>query len=158
MAGVMGIDQSIFESATLDGASSLTVFRKITMPLLKPIFVYVFITSMIGGIQLFDVAQIFTQTSGGPQASAYTLMMYLYSLIADKKNYGQAGALSMLMFLVTAILSFTVYKTMHPKYNPEKDAVKSQRKRWKEYAGCPDTIAEMALARPEGTAKPEGGH
>lgn len=150
MAGVMGIDQSIFESATLDGASSITVFRKITMPLLKPIFVYVFITSMIGGIQLFDVAQIFTSTSGGPQSSAYTLMMYLYSLIADKKNYGQAGALSMLMFLVTAVLSFTVYKTMHPKYNAEKDTIKCRKRRWKEYAGCPDTIAEMALARPTG--------
>ena len=94
MAGVMGIDGSIYESAMLDGASSHTVFWKITMPLLRPIFIYVVITSMIGGIQLFDVAQIFTQTSGGPQQSSETLMMYLYSLISLKQNYGQAGALS----------------------------------------------------------------
>jgi cellobiose transport system permease protein len=71
MAGVMGIDNSIYESALLDGASSGVFFRKITMPLLRPIFIYVLITSMIGGIQLFDVAQIFTQTSsGGPKPRA----------------------------------------------------------------------------------------
>jgi cellobiose transport system permease protein len=142
MAGVMGIDTSIYESALLDGASSGTVFRKITMPLLKPIFVYVFITSMIGGIQLFDVAQIFTQTTGGSQASSYTLMMYLFSLISVKQNYGQAGALSFLMFIVTAALSMTVYRTMHPRPNEAHEQAKSYRQRMKEYADCPATIAE----------------
>ena len=117
MAGVMGIDTSIYESALLDGASSGTVFRKITMPLLKPIFVYVFITSMIGGIQLFDIAQIFTKTTGGSQASSYTLMMYLFSLISDKQNYGQAGALSLLMFIVTAALSMLLSKAIMPGFS-----------------------------------------
>jgi multiple sugar transport system permease protein len=144
MSGVMGIDESIYESAMLDGASSGVVFRKITMPLLKPIFVYVLITSMIGGIQLFDIAQIFTQTTGGSQASSYTLMMYLYSLISSKQNYGQAGALSFLMFIVTAALSMTVYQTTHPRVNVEKEQAKSYRKRMAEYANCPDTIAEKA--------------
>ena len=142
MAGVMGIDTSIYESALLDGASSGTVFRKITMPLLKPIFVYVFITSMIGGIQLFDIAQIFTKTTGGSQASSYTLMMYLFSLISDKQNYGQAGALSLLMFIVTAALSMTVYRTMHPRPNEAREQATSYRQRMKEYADCPATIAE----------------
>jgi cellobiose transport system permease protein len=144
MSGVMGIDESIYESAMLDGASSFTIFRKITMPLLKPIFIYVLITSMIGGIQLFDIAQIFTQTTGGSQASSYTLMMYLYSLISSKQNYGQAGALSFLIFIVTAGLSMTVYQTTHPRVNVEKDQIKAYRKRMSEYADCPDTIAEKA--------------
>ncbi|MBQ9537922.1 MAG: sugar ABC transporter permease, partial [Treponema sp.] len=57
MAGIMGIDESLFEAARIDGASPLGIFFKITMPLLLPIFVYVLITSMIGGIQMFDVPQ-----------------------------------------------------------------------------------------------------
>ena len=55
MAGIMGIDTSLFEAANVDGATSGQIFTKITMPLLKPIFIYVFITSMIGGLQMFDV-------------------------------------------------------------------------------------------------------
>jgi cellobiose transport system permease protein len=143
MAGVMGIDNSIYESALLDGASSGVVFRKITMPLLRPIFIYVLITSMIGGIQLFDVAQIFTQGSGGSNASSYTLMMYLYNLIISKQNYGQSGALSFLMFIVTAALSMTVYRVTNPRINAEKEAQKSFRSRVKEYRDCPATQQEM---------------
>jgi cellobiose transport system permease protein len=142
MAGVMGIDNSVYESALLDGASSGVVFRKITMPLLKPIFVYVFITSMIGGVQLFDVAQIFTNQSGGPQSSSYTLMMYLYSLINIKQNYGQAASLSVLIFFVTALLSMLVYRTMNPRTNDKKQQEKSFQKRMREYGDFPDTIAE----------------
>jgi multiple sugar transport system permease protein len=144
MAGVMGIDNSIFESALLDGASSRTIFHKITMPLLKPIFIYVVITSMIGGIQLFDVAQIFTQQTGGPSASSYTLMMWLYNLISNKENYGEAGALSFVMFVITAVLSVTVYKIIHPRINPAKDEALSRKKRIREYKDSPFTQAELA--------------
>ena len=61
MAGIMGIDQSLFESATIDGANSVQVFFRITMPLLMPIFVYCLITAMIGGIQMFDVPQVLSK-------------------------------------------------------------------------------------------------
>jgi cellobiose transport system permease protein len=144
MAGVMGIDGSIYESAMLDGASSGVIFRKITMPLLRPIFIYVLITSMIGGIQLFDIAQIFTQTSGGPQESSMTLMMYLYSLISNKQNYGQAGALSVLIFLVTAALSMTVYRITNPKINVTKEEHKEYLKRIKKYGDCVATREEIS--------------
>ena len=55
MAGMMGIDTSLFEAAEVDGATSTQVFFKITLPLLKPILIYVMITSLIGGLQMFDV-------------------------------------------------------------------------------------------------------
>ena len=58
MAGIMGIDQSLFESANLDGADSVHVFFDITLPLLMPILSYALITSMIGGIQMFDTFAI----------------------------------------------------------------------------------------------------
>ena len=68
MAGMMGIDTSLFEAAEVDGATSMQVFFKITLPLLRPILVYVLITSLIGGLQLFDVPQILTNGTGDPDA------------------------------------------------------------------------------------------
>ena len=55
MAGMMGIDSSLYEAAEVDGATSSQIFRKITLPLLRPILIYVMITSLIGGMQMFDV-------------------------------------------------------------------------------------------------------
>lgn len=108
MAGIMGIDGSLFEAAEVDGATSSQVFRKITLPLLKPILVFVIITSMIGGIQMFDVPQILTSGSGAPVNSTMTLIMYL-NLNLFSKNYGMAGALSVILFIITSILSLIVF-------------------------------------------------
>ena len=72
MAGIMGIDQSLFEAASIDGASAGQVFFKITLPLLTPIMVYVAITSLIGGLQMFDVPQIMTSGNGAPNRSTMT--------------------------------------------------------------------------------------
>lgn len=132
MSGIMGIDESIFESARLDGSSSWKTFWHITFPLLLPIFVYVFITSLIGGVQLFDVAQIYTSASGGPQQAGKTLMMYLYSLIMTSKNYGLAGAVSVILFILTTILSIIVFKVMVPTNNVLKQEAKARkaRERW----------------------------
>ncbi|MFA6829303.1 MAG: sugar ABC transporter permease [Bacilli bacterium] len=129
MSGIAGIDESIFESARLDGANATTTFWKITLPLLMPIFVYVLITSMIGGLQLFDAAQVFTQGTGGPGLCAKTIMMYLYERISISKNYGAAGAISVLIFLFTGILSIFVFKTLVPNYNAVKAEAKAYHKR-----------------------------
>lgn len=109
MAGMMGIDTALFEAAEVDGATSSQVFFKITLPLLRPILVYVMITSLIGGLQMFDVPQILTSGTGDPMRSTMTLIMYLNKHLFSK-NYGMAGALSVLLFIVTGILSMIVYK------------------------------------------------
>ena len=115
MAGIQGIDESLFESARLDGSSSTQVFFNITMPLLMPIFIYVFITSMIGGIQMFDVPQVLTNGIGTPNNTSMTLIMYLNTFLGISKNYGMAGAVSVLLFIMTAILSTFVFKTISKK-------------------------------------------
>ena len=115
MAGIQGIDESLFESARLDGSSSTQVFFHITMPLLMPIFIYVFITSMIGGIQMFDVPQVLTNGIGTPNNTSMTLIMYLNTFLGISKNYGMAGAVSVLLFIITAILSTFVFKTISKK-------------------------------------------
>jgi multiple sugar transport system permease protein len=115
MAGIQGIDESLFESARLDGSSSTQVFFHITMPLLMPIFIYVLITSMIGGVQMFDVPQVLTNGIGTPNNTSMTLIMYLNTFLGISKNYGMAGAVSVLLFIITAIMSTFVFKTISKK-------------------------------------------
>ncbi len=118
MAGIMGIDQSLFESSEIDGAKPLQVFFKVTLPLLAPILAYVIITSLIGGIQLFDIPQVLTAGQGTPDRTAMTLIMYLNRLLASK-DVGLAGAVSVLVFIVTAILSIFVYKSLMKNYTTQ---------------------------------------
>ncbi|MBR5088358.1 MAG: sugar ABC transporter permease [Ruminiclostridium sp.] len=115
MAGIMGIDQSLFEAAAIDGANSGQVFFKITLPLLMPILIYVVITALIGGLQMFDVPQIITNGNGAPNGTTRTLVMSLNQHIGLSKNYGMAGALSVILFIITGILSFVVFRTTEPK-------------------------------------------
>ncbi len=109
MAGMMGIDPSLFEAAQVDGATPTQIFFKITLPLLRPILVYVLITSLIGGLQMFDVPQILTNGTGDPARNTMTLIMYLNKHLYSK-NFGMAGALSVFLFIVTGILSLIVYR------------------------------------------------
>lgn len=116
MAGIMGIDVSLFEAARIDGANARQTFVRITMPLLLPIFVFVLLTSMIGGLQLFDVPQILTNGNGSPDRTSMTLIMFLNKHLASR-NFGLAGAVSVLIFFVTGGLSFVVYRMMMSRYS-----------------------------------------
>ena len=109
MAGMMGIDTSLFEAAEVDGATATQIFWKVTLPLLRPILVYVMITSLIGGLQMFDVPQILTNGAGDPMRSSMTLIMWLNKHLYSK-NYGMGGALSVILLIVTGVLSFIVFK------------------------------------------------
>lgn len=108
MAAVMGIDPGLYEAADIDGASSRQMFFKITLPLIRPILVYVMITSMIGGLQMFDVPQILTNGKGTPNRTSTTLIMYLNNHMFSK-NYGMAGAVSTVLFLICSVLCLVVY-------------------------------------------------
>ena len=109
LAGMLGIDTSLYEAAEVDGATSTQVFFKITLPLLRPILVYVMVTSLIGGLQMYDVPQILTNGQGNPARTTMTLIMYLNKHLYSK-NYGLGGALSVILFIVTGILSVIVFK------------------------------------------------
>lgn len=111
MAGIMGIDSALFEAAAIDGAKSWKIFTNITVPTIRPILIYVIITSMIGGIQMFDIPQIFTNGEGVPNRTTMTLIMYLNNHLFSK-NYGMAGALSVILFIITSILSVGVFLSM----------------------------------------------
>ena len=109
MAAVMGISMDIFEASDLDGCNSIQRFYYITLPLIRPILAYTLITSIIGGLQMFDVPQILTNGQGNPDRTSMTLIMFLNSHLKSK-NYGMAGALSVILFIITGILSLIVFK------------------------------------------------
>ena len=115
MAGIMGIDESLFESARMDGASSNRVFFDITLPLLKPIIVYVFITSMIGGLQMYDVPQVLTKGEGAPNKTSMTLVMLLSKKLSGTRDFGVSSAIAIVLFIVTGVLSIIVFKSVSRK-------------------------------------------
>ena len=120
MAGIQGIDQTLFEAAQIDGANSWQIFSRVTLPLLSPILVYTVITAMIGGIQMFDVPQILTKGIGMPNRTSMTMVMYLNNYLTTSKNYGMAGAVSVVLFIVSAVLSLIVYNSLSAQYRKPK--------------------------------------
>ena len=122
MAAVMGINPSLFEAAELDGCSPTQTFFRITLPMIRPILVYVLITSMIGGLQMFDVPQILTNGKGTPDRTVTTIIMFLNNHLFSK-NYGMAGAISVILFIICAILCLFVYFTLN-----KDDTVNATRK------------------------------
>ncbi len=128
MAAIMGISPDIFEASELDGCNSMQRFFHITLPLIRPILAYTLITSIIGGLQMFDVPQILTNGQGNPDRTSMTLIMFLNSHLKSK-NYGMAGSLSVYLFIVSGILCFIVYRmTNDDDPDGSKAAAKKKRK------------------------------
>ncbi|WP_349409242.1 sugar ABC transporter permease [Pseudalkalibacillus sp. SCS-8] len=113
MAGVSGISKDYYEAALIDGASRVQTFFKITLPLLKPILLYIMITSLIGGLQLFDLPMLLTDGIGSPEGSLNTMVLYLYNQAFKYSNYGYASAVAYGLFLITVIFSAIVFKSMY---------------------------------------------
>ncbi|WP_220093926.1 carbohydrate ABC transporter permease [Enterococcus faecalis] len=105
MAGMSSIDESIYEAAMIDGANKLRIFRSITIPQIRPTIIYLMLTSIIGGMQLFDVPATITDGMGAPDKSILTISMYIYNHGFKSYNMGYAATLSIGLFVVIAILS-----------------------------------------------------
>ncbi|QLQ22803.1 MAG: sugar ABC transporter permease [Paracoccaceae bacterium] len=115
MAGVSGISTDYFEAAHIDGANRWQMFTKVTLPLLKPILLYIMITSLIGGLQLFDLPMLITDGIGSPDGSLNTMVLYLYNQAFKYNNYGYASAVAYYLFSITPIFSAVVFKGMFRK-------------------------------------------
>ena len=121
MAGVQGISKDYFEAATIDGAGRWTTFGKITLPLLKPILLYSAITSLIGGLQIFDIPFLITDGLGAPGGALNTVVMYLYNTAFKYNNIGYAAAIAYALFFIIAIFSAFTFKSMYGS-NKNKEA------------------------------------
>ena len=109
LSGLQNIDPSIYEAADIDGASAVTKFFKITVPMLKPIILFTTITSTIGTLQLFD--EVVNITGGGPANATITLSQYIYNLsFKYSPNFGYAAAVSFVIVIAIVILSMIQMK------------------------------------------------
>lgn len=115
MAGVQGINREYYEAAAIDGAGRWKTFFSITMPLLKPIMIYVAITSLIGGLQLFDIPYLMSGGKGDPGRSLFTAVFYLFNMGFKNRQMGYAAALAFVLFVIIAICSAVVFKLTNRK-------------------------------------------
>ncbi len=117
MAGVQGINKDYFEAASIDGAGRWKSFYYITLPLLRPILLYVTITSLIGGIQMFDLPFLIGTVNGEPLGATQTAIMYLYKFgfATRPKQVGYASAIAYVLFLMILIISIIQFKFMNRK-------------------------------------------
>jgi multiple sugar transport system permease protein len=123
IAGVLGINPALFEAAAIDGASGLQIFFKITLPSLRTILAYTLITSMIGGLQMFDIPRLFLL--GGPDNATLTASVFIYNqAFSGSYLYNRAAAASMIMFLIIGVLSAALFYVMR-----DKDAEKLKKAR-----------------------------
>lgn len=124
MSSIMGIDPSLYESSQIDGATASQTFWKITIPLIKPLLSYVLITSMIGGIQMYDVPQLLAGDSGNPSGAVKTLVMVIQT--GKDSNIGQTGAISVLIFIISAVLGLLAFHFMNEQPGGKKKKKKSK--------------------------------
>lgn len=107
ISGILSIDESLYEAATVDGATNWQSFTKITLPLIQPITIYVLITSLIGGLQMFDIPLLLT--NGGPNGSVETIMTYIYKqAFQGGRNVSIAAAASVFLLIITMLASFAI--------------------------------------------------
>ncbi|HEY8423156.1 MAG TPA: sugar ABC transporter permease [Clostridia bacterium] len=110
LAGMAGINPTLYEAARIDGASSFKQFIYITMPLLKTIFLYAFITSLAGGLQMYDVPFFFVPTS---YTQTVAIRIYIWGFGTADTLYGKAAAASIIMLIITMLISSALFGIMN---------------------------------------------
>jgi ABC-type sugar transport system permease subunit len=119
MAGMTAIPITLYEAAMVDGANVWQMFTRITLPLLKPILIFIFVTSLVGGMQMFDIPFLLTDGRGSPQSAIQTNNILMYMKFASSKGHiGAASAVGVLIFIMTSICALGIFYLLR-----EKDAV-----------------------------------
>ncbi len=131
ISGVLGISPEIFEAADIDGANGWQVFWQITIPSIKTILLFTLVTSLIGGLNMFDIPKLFINQSG-PDNATLTTNVYIYDqAFAGGYLYNRASAASMIMFVIIVICSALLFYTMRDR---DEAAMKKQAKLAKKQA------------------------
>lgn len=115
LAALQTIPSDIYEAATMDGAGRLQQFFHITLPSLKPMIFFGVTLSIIGGLQLFEEPFILTGGRGGSDQAGMTTAIYLYRMAFDFNDFGAASAMSWLLFILVAVLTWVTYRAFAPR-------------------------------------------
>lgn len=108
LGGLMGLPDDVFEAADIDGASGWQKFKSVTWPLLKPITLFVVVTSIITYLQSY--IQILVMTEGGPGTSTYTISYLIYEEAFVNYNFGLASAMSTFLFVLVSLFTLISFK------------------------------------------------
>ena len=111
IAGISGINPSLFEAAMVDGCTSRQIFWKITLPLIRPILLYNLVTSLVGGFTMFDIPHLMTQ--GNPNNTTNTVARFIYTQgFTGSYNFNMASAASVVLFIIIVLCSLLLNALM----------------------------------------------
>ena len=146
MAGMTSIPISLYEAAMVDGATATQMFRRITLPLLKPILIYIFVTSLVGGMQMFDIPYLLTDGRGSPSSSIMTNNILMYMKFASSKGHiGAASSVGVLVFIMTCVCALGIFYFLREK--DSTDGKKTKRKLFNVEQKNLDPESKMSVAR-----------
>jgi multiple sugar transport system permease protein len=129
MSAIGGIDKSIFEAADIDGANSAQVFVHITLPSLRPMVIYTLITSMIGGLQMWDIPYLYKNGQAWNRATE-TIAVFIYNHFhIIPQNYGYSAAASVILFVITSALGCICFAMNTDKEDKKKKALAKEQKK-----------------------------
>lgn len=131
ISGVLGISPELFEAAEVDGANQWQTFFRITLPCIKTMLLFTLVTSLIGGLNMFDIPFMFL--NGKPNNATLTTNLFIYNqAFAGSYMYNKAAAASVIMFIIIAILSAILFFLLRDKDEVElRKIVKAQEKAYK---------------------------
>lgn len=124
MAGMTSISVAVYEAATMDGATIGQMFRYITLPLTKPVMIYVLVTSLVGGMQMFDIPFLLTDGRGSPANSILTNNILMYMKFRSSQGHiGAASSVGVVVFLMTSFVALLIFYVLREKHDkPVKEA------------------------------------
>lgn len=126
MAGMTSISVAVYEAATIDGASIWQMFRYITLPLIKPVMIFILVTSLVGGMQMFDIPFLLTDGRGSPANSILTsnIMMYM-KFRSSQGHIGAASSVGVVVFIMTTFVALLIFYLLREKTDKKIKEVRS---------------------------------
>lgn len=135
ISGILGINPELYEAADIDGATTVQQFFYVTIPNLRTVLIYTLVTSLIGGLTMFDIPNLLV-TKSGPNNATLTTSVFIYNqAFSGSYMYNRASAASIIMFVLISILSAIVFVLMQDKSEvAEKKELKRIEKEMKKAA------------------------
>lgn len=109
-AGLQTIPPTIYEAGRIDGANEMQMFRRLTLPLLRPILAMVLVLTVINSFQVFDIVAV--TTKGGPANASNVLQMYIYDKAFGQFDFGYGATMSLALFAMLIIITFLQMRLM----------------------------------------------
>ncbi len=116
MAAMSSISTTLIEAAVIDGAGTWNIFRYVTLPLIKPVMIFVLVTSLVGGMQMFDIPMLLTDGRGSPANSILTSTIMMYMRFRSSQGHiGAASSIGVMIFIMTSVVALLIYYLLREK-------------------------------------------